>query len=318
MQNYNKSLESIEDAEDFIEWIRETRKVKNSTLQRYLNTLKVISPLFKTIKIKSEPRPLPKPFSVEEVRAIIHWFENHNYYSYYADYVKFLFLTGSRTSEAIGLQWKHIDFERNLMFIYESLGRDRGNSAKRIRKTTKNRKLREFPLSNSLLELLKSRYSASNKSTKSLVFPSPKGKAIDDHNFSQRIWKKCLIELEIEHRPSYNTRHTCGHTGDIKMLTKKERVINALSGEFALWADDKLDDFARELLAIPPRPAGNEPYGWLLPQDNDLAPMSISEAGINLIKKWEGFRGTAYLDPVGIWTIGYGHTQGVKPGQVIS
>jgi integrase len=208
LQNYNNPLVSIEDAEDFIEWIRKTRQLKNSTLQRYLNTLKVISPLFQKIKIKSEPRPLPKPFSSEEVRAIIKWFENHKYYSNYADYVKFLFLTGTRTGEAIGLQWKHIDFDRNLMFIYESLGRDQGNSAKRIRKTTKNQQLREFPLSNSLLELLKSRYSSSKKSIKALVFPSPEDKAIDDHNFSQRIWKKCLKELKIEHRPSYNTRHT--------------------------------------------------------------------------------------------------------------
>ena len=109
-----------------------------------------------------------------------------------------------------------------------------------------------------------------------------------------------------------------GLPGETKILTKKQRVIKALSGEFSLWEDEKLDDFARELLAIPPRPEGNEPYGWLLPQNNDRAPMSISPAGINLIKKWEGFRGSAYLDPVGIWTIGYGHTKGVKPGQVIS
>ncbi len=102
------------------------------------------------------------------------------------------------------------------------------------------------------------------------------------------------------------------------MLTKKQRVIKALSVEFSLWDEEELDDFARELLAIPPRPEGNEPFGWLLPQNNDDATMGISEAGINLIKKWEGFRGSAYLDPVGIWTIGYGHTKGVQPGQVIS
>lgn len=208
LRNYKKPLESIENAGDFIEWIRKTRKVKNSTLQRYLNTLKIISPIFKKIKIKSEPKPLPKPFSAEEVRAIFNWFENHKYYSYYTDYVKFLFLTGTRTSEAIGLQWKHVDFDRNLMFIYESLGRDRGSSAQRTRKTTKNQKLREFPLSNSLLELLRSRYASSNKSPKSLVFPSPRSKAINDRNFSQRIWKNCLKDLEIEHRPNYNTRHT--------------------------------------------------------------------------------------------------------------
>lgn len=36
--------------------------------------------------------------------------------------------------------------------------------------------------------------------------------------------------------------------------------------------------------------------------------MNISEAGINLIKKFEGCRLTAYKCPAGIWTIGYGHT----------
>jgi GH24 family phage-related lysozyme (muramidase)/LysM repeat protein len=45
---------------------------------------------------------------------------------------------------------------------------------------------------------------------------------------------------------------------------------------------------------------------------------SLSQKGIDLIKSFEGLRTRAYRDPVGVWTIGYGHTGGVKPGQVIS
>lgn len=41
--------------------------------------------------------------------------------------------------------------------------------------------------------------------------------------------------------------------------------------------------------------------------------MKISEAGIKLICKWEEFRGYAYVCPAGLWTIGYGHTNNVKP-----
>lgn len=41
--------------------------------------------------------------------------------------------------------------------------------------------------------------------------------------------------------------------------------------------------------------------------------MKISEAGIKLICKWEEFRPYAYVCPAGLWTIGYGHTCGVKP-----
>lgn len=36
--------------------------------------------------------------------------------------------------------------------------------------------------------------------------------------------------------------------------------------------------------------------------------MKMTEDGLRLIMKFEGFRAKAYRDPVGIWTIGYGHT----------
>lgn len=46
--------------------------------------------------------------------------------------------------------------------------------------------------------------------------------------------------------------------------------------------------------------------------------LRMNAAGFSLIKLFEGVRLTAYQDSVGIWTIGYGHTAGVKPGQVIT
>lgn len=44
--------------------------------------------------------------------------------------------------------------------------------------------------------------------------------------------------------------------------------------------------------------------------------MKISEAGLSLIKEFEGFRANAYLCSAGVPTIGYGHTRGVKLGDV--
>ena len=43
--------------------------------------------------------------------------------------------------------------------------------------------------------------------------------------------------------------------------------------------------------------------------------MNIGPKGIALIKEFEGFPfgGRPYRDPVGVWTIGYGHTEGVGP-----
>lgn len=46
--------------------------------------------------------------------------------------------------------------------------------------------------------------------------------------------------------------------------------------------------------------------------------MTTSESGLNLIKSFEGLRLTAYRCPAGKWTIGYGHTKGVKKGMYIS
>lgn len=46
--------------------------------------------------------------------------------------------------------------------------------------------------------------------------------------------------------------------------------------------------------------------------------MRTSPKGIDLIKKFEGCRLTAYKCPAGVWTIGYGHTEGVSEGQRIS
>lgn len=42
--------------------------------------------------------------------------------------------------------------------------------------------------------------------------------------------------------------------------------------------------------------------------------MHISSRGVEMVARYEGCRLEAYLCPAGKWTIGYGHTQGVKPG----
>ena len=46
--------------------------------------------------------------------------------------------------------------------------------------------------------------------------------------------------------------------------------------------------------------------------------MKTSPKGIALIKEVEGLRLKAYKCPGRVWTIGYGHTAGVRPGMVIT
>lgn len=46
--------------------------------------------------------------------------------------------------------------------------------------------------------------------------------------------------------------------------------------------------------------------------------MYITELAFKKIKEFEGCRLQAYQDAAGVWTIGYGHTYGVRPGDKIS
>lgn len=46
--------------------------------------------------------------------------------------------------------------------------------------------------------------------------------------------------------------------------------------------------------------------------------MNIGNKGLELIKSFEGCRLSSYTCPAGVWTIGYGHTQGVYEGMTIT
>ena len=157
-----------------------------------------------------------KPFTKEERDAIIAAFEADSYYSYYTPYVKFLFFTGCRTSEAIALKWKHISNDYKKITFSESFVR--GNL-----KGTKTGKSRVFPCNLQVQKLLES-IKPDSCTPESLVFPSLQGKEIDDHNFLNRAWKGYknrhgnqidgivtrLVKEGVvsEYRPQYNTRHT--------------------------------------------------------------------------------------------------------------
>ena len=46
--------------------------------------------------------------------------------------------------------------------------------------------------------------------------------------------------------------------------------------------------------------------------------MKSTDKAINLIKSFEQLRLNSYLCPAGVWTIGYGHTDGVNQGMLIT
>ena len=84
--------------------------------------------------------------------------------------------------------------------------------------------------------------------------------------------------------------------------------------------DYAIDDECRRVLNLPDRPLGTQPYvRWMnLSAIPEKEVMKISDRGVSLIKRWEGFRADAYLCPAKVWTIGYGHTATANRGQCIT
>jgi integrase len=167
----------------------------------------------KTIK-----NPNRIPFKEDEIRRILDAFKQNTAcssysnckHSHYYPFIYFIFKTGCRPSEAVGLRVSSVNLENQTITIKEVLARTikHTSALQRIRKETKNGKIRVLPLTEDLKAVLTP--VLINKHPDDLVFLSPKGKAIDDKNFQARVFKQVLKKLAISHRVLYACRHTFG------------------------------------------------------------------------------------------------------------
>jgi integrase len=135
-----------------------------------------------------------------------HPFTSKNHlHSNYAAYIEFLFYTGCRPSEAIGLQWRNIDLCKRIVIFQGAVVQ---SPKGRIRKEgLKTQAFRRFKINDQLSEILEDA-KPPNHSAESLVFPAAEGGFIVQDNFRKRVWKTILQGLQIEYRVPYQTRHT--------------------------------------------------------------------------------------------------------------
>lgn len=141
------------------------------------------------------------PFTISERDIIIHAFENLEAHQHYANLVKFFFMTGCRTSEAVGLTWEHIDIDLTSISFQEAVVEGTRFS------TTKTKKSRLFPINESLKGLMLS-IKPPDLKPNTPVFTDTQGNLVRPNNFLRRHWKPVVRGLPIRYRPQYNTRHT--------------------------------------------------------------------------------------------------------------
>lgn len=131
-------------------------------------------------------------------------------HSFYYPFLTFIFSTGVRNAEAVGLRVKHVDLVNKQVEISEAFARTvkGSNHAARIQKGTKTDTVRILPLSNELVSLLENQ--VSGKQPEDFVFPSPRGLSIDDRMLERRIVKPVMRKLGFGERDLYAARHSFG------------------------------------------------------------------------------------------------------------
>lgn len=155
-------------------------------------------------RIKSRKAPVNniKPFNIEEIYKIVQGFDKISLH--YSPFVQFLFQTGCRLSEAIGLRWGQVDLDAGFLTISESLSKDRtGNGYTRIRKETKTGSIRQLQMTDSLKALLE----GLKTGDKILVFKTAQGCITDSGNF-RALWQRVLEEAGVSYRRLHVIRHT--------------------------------------------------------------------------------------------------------------
>jgi integrase len=168
----------------------------------------------------SNERKLPrKPFTAEEIKLVLQAFEVDSCcpsasafkHSHYYPFVRFLLTFGARPAEVIGLTWNKVDLENKQIKINEVLARSNtgeAHASARVRKSTKSGNSRLLPMDDFWYEWFNRNHH--KKKPDELVFKSPRGLAINDKDFSTRIWKVVLEKLGIPYRTLYSARHTFG------------------------------------------------------------------------------------------------------------
>jgi len=178
--------------------------LKSVTAWAVAEGLLTTNPWLKT-KPRKATKEIVKPFSQDEAARIIAGFEKS--YPAWVPFTKFLFLSGCRMSEAIGLQWKHIDFQRGEICICESLSPQPGKNYERVRKSTKTGSVRFLKINSEVAKVFE-QVAPVRKNSEDLIFQNPTGSNfIDCHNFRRR-WTKVLATANIPYRRPHIIRHS--------------------------------------------------------------------------------------------------------------
>lgn len=137
-----------------------------------------------------------QPFSLDEVQRMLETIRKD-----YRPYLTLRFYTGLRTGEANALEWQHIDFDKDVIRVRQSIVKGEVIPTKN---EGSSRDISMIPVVRQALLQQREMTPADSR----WVFVSPEGGPLSLVNFTNRIWHPLLRHMGLAARRPYQTRHT--------------------------------------------------------------------------------------------------------------
>jgi integrase len=186
-------------------------------------------------KHKWEEEGSPNAFSLVEKSLFINKISNHQNPSiaHYDLFIRFLFMTGCRPSEAIGLRYSDIDLVNGYINFGSSIVRINGKAIRS--KGSKNNKQRKFKMNELLLNLIKPLI-IGNEFLDVLVFFGLKSNEIEYGYFSRNIWKPIATEICQRNTTPYSARDT---------FITEQLTAGIPAAKVAAWCDTSISQIQK-------------------------------------------------------------------------
>ncbi len=183
-------------------------KLSNRSVNRIVQPVKAIfnelfadgeitqNPAARLGKLKEKRIAEIDPFSDEEIKLLL-----KKVIPWYRPYVEFLFESGFRPNEAMGLKWENVNFVTGILSVRcgRVLGKDKDPKTEAA--------IRDVDMTPGMMTALKKQKKASYLAH-SYVFVTETGQPLDLNNFRCHKWQPALKKAELKYRYPYQARHT--------------------------------------------------------------------------------------------------------------
>lgn len=187
------------------------------------------------------------PFTLEEADLILKHMQE-KYHEQVANFYEFQFFTGLRTGEAIGLDWREVDFRQKTVLVKQAFVVDDITDTKTSKERTVQLNSRAFAaLKRQKAWTFMSQPQDDNEPWRVFHDPGTGQPWAYEQNARKRYWKPTLTTLGIRYRRPYNTRHTYATLGLMAgvnpayMAKQLGHGVDVFFKDYSSWINSKQD-----------------------------------------------------------------------------